>query len=208
MLSYINLTNLRFYDSFYISLPCCLIGLLMRRKIFMLIFVPVILILGGTLAYSGWSGSAVSSFSQSTAVVSYTESLTFTATNANLTPLIIGNGTTNTTVLFSTPQFVVSLASGSAVGFANVYANVSNMVPGDWVEFNVTITNTGTAILFAGDPHFSNESNTNIPPSLGLLRPGHLLSYTVYMNMPIDSPPLFAGTTQLFSVSIPLSVIQ
>lgn len=180
----------------------------MRRKIFTLFIVPVILIMGGTLAYSGWSGASISTFNQSAAVVGYTESLSFITTNANLTPLIIGNGTSNTTVMFNTPHFEVSSASGSAIGYANVYANISNMVPGDWVEFNVTITNTGTAALFAGAPHFSDENTTNAVPSLGLLRPGTSISYNVFQSLPSDLPALYAGTTHSVEVSVPLTAVQ
>lgn len=180
----------------------------MRRKIFTLFIVPVILMMGGTLAYSGWSGVSVSSFNQSTAIVGYTESLSFIGTNANFTPLIIGNGTSNATVTFSTPYFEVSSSSGSAEGFANVYANISNMVPGDWAEFNVTITNTGTATLYAGSPYFSDENTTNTPLALGLLMPGNSLGYTTYMGLPVDLPASYAGTTQFIIVSVPLTAVQ
>ena len=179
----------------------------MRRKIFTIFIVPIILIMGGTIAYSGWSGSSVASFSQSAAVVSYTETLFFLGTNANLTPINIGNGYSNHTVVFNSPQFEISNSSGNAGGSANVYANVSNMVPGDWVEFSVTITNTGSVSLFAGAPNFSFAS-TSDTLSLGLLAPGQSLDYTVYLDLPSDSPSTYSGTSQLVNVSVPLTVIQ
>ena len=179
----------------------------MRRKIFTIFIVPIILVMGGTLAYSGWSGSSIASFSQSAAVVSYTETLSFLGTNANLTPVDIGSGYSSHIVTFNSPKFEISNSSGNAVGSASVYANVSNMVPGDWVEFGVVITNTGSASLFAGAPNYSFAS-TSDTLSLGLLAPGQSLDYTVYLDLPSDSPSTYSGTSQLVHVSVPLTVIQ
>ncbi len=179
----------------------------MRKKIFTLFIVPIILIMGGTVAYSGWSGSSNASFSQSAAVVGYTEALYFLATNAVLTPINIESSYSNHTVVFNSQQFEISNASGSAVGSANVYANVSNLVPGDWVEFSVTITNTGTASLFAGAPTYSFANSSKTLP-LGLLNPGQSLEYMVYLNLPSDFSSTNTGASNLVNVSVPLTVVQ
>ena len=113
----------------------------------------------------------------------------------------------NHTVTFNSPKFEISNSTGNAVGSADVYANVSNMVPGDWIEFCVTITNTGSASLFAGSPNYSLSSTTDTT-SLGLLEPGQFLDYTVYLDLPSDSPSTYSGTSELVSVSIPLNVVQ
>lgn len=203
----------------------------MRRKIFALFVVPIIIVLGGTMAFSAWSGASTAYFNESAAVVGFNEKLSFEGTNANLTPLIVGNGIFNTTVNFDSLPFWLYSSNGSATGDANVFANVSNMVPGDWVEFNVVITNTGTATLYVGNPAYSfnnatsnltlntvvnpnsvinngPESDTPYATLLGLISPGQSVEYTVFLTLPSDIPASYAGSTQLVTVSVPISVVQ
>ncbi len=123
--------------------------------------VPVVMVMGGTFAFSAWSGSANATFGQSAATVGYTESLSFVATSANMTPLTIGDGHTSVSdINMTTGPFVIESVSGGAASVVNVYANATNMVPGDWVEFQVVVTNTGTATL--------NTSAISIPSGSSL----------------------------------------
>ncbi len=110
--------------------------------------VPVLVVMGGTYAFSAWSGTANAFFGQSAATVSFTESISFNSTNAAMTPLSIDNGhhTFDNIVRGSAP-FSVGKAAGGASATLNLYANVTNLVPGDWVSFTVMVNNTGTATL-------------------------------------------------------------
>lgn len=208
---------------------------------FALFVVPIIVVLGGTMAFSAWSGTTYASFNETAAVVGFTEHLNFVGTNANLTPIDIGNGSANITVTHNSPQFLVDSSSGSAGGMAIVYANVSNMLPGDWVQFSVQISNTGSASLYAGEPQYNeiNGSYTMLPDATsvhrgsilnsehqesyahgnaitlstplsqaGVLAPGNSIEYNVYITLPTDIPPSFAGTSHSVIISVPLTAVQ
>ena len=124
--------------------------------------VPIVVVMGGTFAFSAWAGSANAFFGQTAATVGYTESLNFVGTNANMNPLaIVGQGGTSTTVTSNTPSYTVYEASGSAASNINVYANVSYMVPGEYVEYTVTVTNTGNAVLNTSTMTISNANTFN-----------------------------------------------
>lgn len=116
-----------------------------------MMMVPIVVVMGGTLAFSAWAGQANAFFNQSAANVGYTETLTFEQTNAMYTNLTLNGGpgtSVNNMVLHSgIGPTLVGQSVGTAGGDASVYANVSNMVPGDYVYFQVTLTNTGSATL-------------------------------------------------------------
>lgn len=121
----------------------------MNKKLFALMMVPVVVVMGGTFAFSAWSGSANAFFGQSAATVGYTETLSFVHTNATHNPLSIsfdGNAV-NSNINKYTGSYKLDQKSGGAAAVLNEYVNVSNLVPGDYAEFQVIITNTGTATL-------------------------------------------------------------
>ena len=121
----------------------------MNKKLFAMMMVPVIVVMGGTFAFSAWSGSTTSVFNESTATFSYTQNITFEQTNANLTPLTV-SGTNNlgTDVTYMTPaQILDPTTTGTTTSGVVQYANVSNLVPGDIVVFHVAVKNTGTSTL-------------------------------------------------------------
>ena len=126
--------------------------------------VPVVVVMGGTFAFSAWTGSANAFFGQSAATMNYQETLTFENTNAHYTNLTMTGTEPSVNGLITndgTPPILVSESSGTAGGNANVYGNVTNMVPGDYVNFTVQITNLGSSTLntstfeFAGAPAFN-----------------------------------------------------
>ena len=160
-------------------------GAKMNKKLFALMMVPIVVVMGGTFAFSAWAGSANAFFGQTAATVGYTEALNFVGTNANMNPLVIvGHGGTSTTVTSATPGYTVYTASGSAASNINVYANVSYLVPGEYVEYTVTVANTGNAILntstmsIAGANTF-NGAGTQLtsPFSVSELQPPVTMSY-------------------------------
>lgn len=128
----------------------------MNRKLFAMMMVPVLVVMGGTLAFSAWSGQANAFFDQSAATVHYTETVQFVHTNAMGTPLIVGNGNGVQTVNDTNSGFTIQSVIGTAGSNANVYANASNLVPGDYAQFTVTVTNTGTATLNTSQIEFAS----------------------------------------------------
>lgn len=154
----------------------------MNKKLFAMMMVPVLVVMGGTFAFSAWTGSANAFFNQSAANVAYTETLTFEHTNAMYTNLSMtgGPGTSIGTVVLNTNTntILVGTSSGTAGGDANVYGNVTNMVPGDYVYFQVAITNTGSATLntstfeWAGATVYNALGNAlSTPQSISSLQP-------------------------------------
>lgn len=122
----------------------------MNKKLFAMMMVPVVVVMGGTFAFSAWSGSANAFFNESAATVSYTETLSFVATNASsYNPVTLGfnGGQTINDVTAATPGQNLITLTGNAASTLNVYGNVSGMLPGYWVEFEITVTNTGSATL-------------------------------------------------------------
>jgi hypothetical protein len=119
----------------------------MNKKLFALMMVPIVVVMGGTFAFSAWAGSANAHFGQTVATVGYTETVTFSGTNANQNPLTIVGSVTTSNVTSSTASYPVYTAAGSAASNINVYANVSYMVPGEYVHYTVTVKNTGNAVL-------------------------------------------------------------
>ena len=107
-------------------------------------------------------------FNESTASVSYTQTLTFEQTNANMTPLGVAGGNTLSDVTHTTPMQVIDkTTSASKNGAVLQYANVSNMVPGDIVVFEVTVANTGTATLNLSSVNVYNADGTTLKITTG-----------------------------------------
>ncbi|MEM0136026.1 MAG: hypothetical protein QXU18_12510 [Thermoplasmatales archaeon] len=169
----------------------------MNRKLFALMMVPVIVVMGGTFAFSAWAGNANAHFGQTVATVGYTETVSFVGTNANQNPLTIVGSSKTIGVTSTTPTYVVYTASGSAASNINVYANVSYMVPGEYVEYTVTVTNTGNAVLNTSTMSASNANTfnganqeLNSPFSVSELQPPITQSYlagVVQNGLPVSN---------------------
>lgn len=121
----------------------------MNKKLFALMMVPIIVVMGVTFAFSAWAGSSNAFFGQTVATVGYSETLSFSGTNANLNPLTISDGHSSESVSMNTLDHTISASSGSATSSLNVYANVTYLVPGQYINFTVVIKNTGNVILNA-----------------------------------------------------------
>lgn len=113
-----------------------------------MMMVPIIVVMGGTFAFSAWTSGSAAVFNQTTATFSYSQELSFISTNANMTPIGISGVNTLTGVTYMTPsQAIDPTQTGTSSTSVIQYANTTNLVPGTWVEFQVTITNTGTATI-------------------------------------------------------------
>jgi len=122
---------------------------MISKKILAIMVIPMLLVLGGSVAFSAWSGSANSSFTEITATASYSSTLSFVHTNAYRTPLSITGSTTVSPVTNQTAEYTIETTSGVQSNHLtdSVHVTVSNLVPGDYAMFEVAITNTGTATL-------------------------------------------------------------
>lgn len=125
--------------------------------------VPVIVVMGGTFAFSAWAGNATSVFNETTATFQYSQNTMFVATNANITPLTVtgANGQISLTYA-SSSQLVNPTAYGSNTKDIVQYVNITNLVPGTWAAFNVTVTNDGSSTLNMSSVTIYNADTTPI----------------------------------------------
>ncbi len=152
----------------------------MNKKLFALMMVPVVVVMGGTFAFSAWSGAANAFFGQSAATISYEESLSFEGTNAVHNPLTIGydghGSLTGVTSATSAQQ--LDNVHGGAASVINVYLNVSYLVPGQYADFRVVFTNHGSAVMNVSSFQYGsaqiyngNGQSLGSPVSISQLQP-------------------------------------
>jgi hypothetical protein len=148
------------------------LAIILNKKLISIMIVPILVVMSGALAFSSWSGTGTAIFGMSDATVSYSETLDFMGTNAtNINPVMVGsnaNNMVNATAYI--PGFEIMGSSGVGGTDVTVYANVTNMVPGTWVWFQIIIKNTGSATLntstvFLQEDTFFNELGQQAPSS-------------------------------------------
>jgi hypothetical protein len=95
-------------------------------------------------AIATWIGQSVVKITSSTATDTFTTTVAFVQTNASASPITMyGTPFTNG----STPGTVLGSSSGNPSAPSIVSFTASGFVPGDWIELDVTIKNTGTCTL-------------------------------------------------------------
>jgi hypothetical protein len=157
----------------------------MQRKFKILAVILVCALAASTVAALGptiasWTQSSISSITSYAATDSFTTTVVGAATNAVNTPVTInGYSFTTSTITGFTP----AVQSGDGANPSTVTMTSGNFVPGTYVEFWVTIKNTGTATLAfqpcTYDIWFVDSSGTMIPftdyylyPAIAIANPG------------------------------------
>lgn len=108
----------------------------MNKKLLVMALVPVLVVMSGALAFSAFSGTATTNVSASAGYLAWTQTETSNYTYQSNTMV----GTT-----FAAGAHVSTPTTGPNVTAESI--SVSDLAPGNWVEFNLTITNTGTVGL-------------------------------------------------------------
>ncbi len=178
----------------------------MNKKLLVMAIVPVLVVMSGSLAFSAWAGSGNAFFGETAATVGYTETLSFIGTNATMNPVQVGASSASMApYTASSPTTLISTSSGGAGSVVNVYVNVTNLVPGTYVGFQVVLENTGSAVLntselmLAGGEAFNGlgqQLNSPVPIAEGL-QPPVSMSYVSQVtangisNIPDGTGPLF-----------------
>lgn len=120
----------------------------MNKKLIAMILVPVLVVMGGALAFSAFTGTAVTNVSASAGNVNFNigESSYYLYGYAH--PVDPSYGTPTATS-------------------AETYVSAANLSPGSWVEFNVTLNVTATvpvtlseAIALSGTPNAASGTVT------------------------------------------------
>ena len=134
----------------------------MNKKLAVLLVVPILLAMGGTFAFSAFSGSSSVAINGTAGHLTWQNNLTLVETNAQNTPLTaVGPNGNIYTIGVSEPYYhssgMYKLYLGTqrydtATSGREYTVNVTNFAPGEYVEFLAVITNNGT-VGFMVAPH-------------------------------------------------------
>ncbi len=155
-----------------------------NRKIIAMLVVPIILVMSGSLAFSAFTGNAVTNVSSTAGDISFSQSAELSGAyvqNTNVT--VTGGLTPSNTVSYTITSANLRSIEGSGPALATVpyntyslhvvyYLNVSNLAPGDWVEVHFTILNGGSVGFIAQSASINPSSvgffPSTSPPDLNL----------------------------------------
>ena len=101
-----------------------------------MVMVPVLVVMSGALAFSAFSGTATTNVSATAGYLSWEQSITSTYTYQHNTKV------TNNSA--SVPSVSTSKAGPNVT---DMQLTVSNLAPGNWIVFNITVMNTGSVGL-------------------------------------------------------------
>ena len=161
-----------------------------NKKLLVMMMVPVLVVMSGSLAFSAFTGTINTSVNTTAGTFSFSDSLLVYGTNAQNTQLtitgtpqspppplngpnggtgdpphhgvvIIGYG--SNTQLPQTRPLITGASDGTETITQTI--TITNLAPGDVVEFEITVTNTGTVGMIAGSPAaptLAGYQNTNV----------------------------------------------
>lgn len=162
----------------------------MNKKLIALMIVPIMLTLSGAMAYSAFSGQAVTNIAAKAGTLSFATTVEVNNWYSKNTNISVsgGNGTETGTILIHGTSFsdyggiakgdtlfIYPVSAYSEYSFT-VYLNVSNLAPGNWVEVPITITNGGSVGFILSGPSVGdvgtsggtgNLNVTNVTSSVG-----------------------------------------
>ena len=144
----------------------------MNKKLAVLLVVPILLAMGGTFAFSAFSGSSSIAINNTAGHLTWTNNMALTGTNANNTPLTVQGPNGHIYEIGaaepvgpSSGPFHLNLgtqAYTTATSGREYTVNVTNFAPGEYVVFMATITNNGTVgfMVSSAAPTFATSSNS------------------------------------------------
>ena len=134
----------------------------MNRKLFALVMVPVLVVMGGAVAFSAFSGDVTTNVTATAGNISVNEYATLYSGYSKYTSVKVTGGfgsNTNTAYLNDSMVYPanketnLATVPGESAGAQNVvyWVNVSQLSPGDWVQINLVLEDKGPlGIEFAG----------------------------------------------------------
>ncbi len=169
----------------------------MNKKLAVLLVVPIVIAMGGTFAFSAFSGSSSTAINSTAGHLNWNNNLILVVTNANNTPITlqgpngvvynIGAGEPQVPVINLGTQNYTTATSG--MGYT---VHLSNLAPDEYVMFIATIRNNGTVglMLSSHAPTFRTSSN-------GTYGAGNSIAATPISTHPFSySEPSFAAVLQ------------
>ncbi|MFG1449895.1 MAG: hypothetical protein AAE983_04565 [Thermoplasmataceae archaeon] len=112
--------------------------------------VPVLVVMSGALAFSAFTGNITTNVNATAGYIGWSENVTGTYSYMHNTNL------TNTFTNVSTPSY----SEDSTI----MNLGVSNLAPGNWIVFNITIKNTGSVGLELSTPS-TMVNSSGVTPS-------------------------------------------
>ncbi len=138
----------------------------MNKKLLVLALVPVLVVMSGALAFSAFSGTITTDVTASAGQLNYYEKVTSNYTYEDNT----------------------AVTNSSSVSDSTVTLTVSNLAPGNWIVFNITVYNEGVGMMLTG--------TTNITA----ITPSDLGSNAVNAVTPSDASSTFMYGSELTGV--------
>ena len=128
--------------------------------------IAVVLMGSAVAGIVAWKTTSNVQVTSTPATVSFTTTVNGVSTNANQTMLAINGHYYNMTNITDYSVSEKQVATQSSV----LDLSIGQVLPGDYVQFNVTITNTGQATLIFGnytmnDSAFNTTTGAYVPPS-------------------------------------------
>ena len=134
----------------------------MNKKLLVLMVVPILVAMGGTFAFSAFSGSSSIAVNGTAGHLDWQNNVHLVGTNANNTVITVEgpNGIITTIgqgadVHNSNGSYYLNLGTASyttATSGGEYVINVTNFAPGEYVILKAVITNTGTVGMIVTDP--------------------------------------------------------
>ena len=130
------------------------------------VVIAVVMMGSAVAGIVAWKTTSNVQITSTPATVSFTTTVNGVSTNASQTMLIINGNSYNETNIKSLTLTEIQTATQSSV----LNVKIGQMLPGDYVQFNVTITNTGQATLMFGnytmnDAAYNTTTEAFIAPS-------------------------------------------
>lgn len=121
-----------------------------------MVMVPVLVVMSGALAFSAFSGTATTNVQATAGYLSWEQSITGTYTYQHNTA--VKNNSASAPHVF-TPK--------TGPNDTNMMLTVSNLAPGNWIVFNITVMNTGSVGLMLSGASITtmelNATGVNTP---------------------------------------------
>ncbi len=143
----------------------------MNKKLAVLLVVPILIAMGGTFAFSAFSGSSSVAINSTAGHLTWENNLTLVGTNANNTPLTVEGPNGHIFEIGAAEPYhdnsgMYKLGLGNqfyttATSGREYTVNVTNFAPGEYVEFVATITNNGTVGFMVSQGHITMKTSSD-----------------------------------------------
>ena len=121
-----------------------------------MVMVPVLVVMSGALAFSAFSGTATTNVQATAGYLSWEQSITGTYTYQH-----------NTAVKNNSASAPNVVTPKTGPNDTNMMLTVSNLAPGNWIVFNITVMNTGSVGLMLSGASITtmelNATGVNTP---------------------------------------------